>query len=121
MDPLATLADRWREDARMLRLYGHERTAATCERHAEELEDAFRSWQLEELTVAEAAEESGYSKDRLRELVREDEIPDHRPPGSQGEIRIRRCDLPRKPGIARQELSAVDEMAAHLSASRSRS
>lgn len=64
---------------------------------ARELEAAVREHQNEELTVAEAAEESGYHEDTLREYVREGRIPDARPPGSQGRIKIKRKHLPRKP------------------------
>lgn len=97
--PLEKLVERLRSEAELLRRRGLEREARLEESIAEEVEAAFRDWRQEELTVAEAAGESGYSKERLRELVRERKIPDPRPPDSQGEIRIRRCDLPRKPGL----------------------
>ena len=47
------------------------------------------------LTLAQAADESGYSTDHLRLLIRQAKIPNagrHRSP------RIRRRDIPRKPG-----------------------
>lgn len=101
MGPLAELATRWRDEARTLRSYGADRLADAAERHAEQLEAAVRDHQHEELTVAEAARESGYSVKSLRRMVREDRIPDRRPDGSQAAIRIRRCDLPKKPAAER--------------------
>lgn len=109
MDALTTLAARWHDEADVLERHGHERSAAQLHRRAEELETAWRRWWAEELTIAEAAEWTGYSQERLRELVREGTIPDNRPRGSQGEIRVRRCDLPRKPvGRRTRSKSAED-------------
>lgn len=118
MDPLATLAARWRDEADTLRAYGADRLATATERHAEEVEVALRRWWQEELTVADAAQESGYSAERLRELVREGKIPDPRPEGSRAEIRIRRCDLPRKPASGQETVSAVDRLHEKLSRGR---
>lgn len=93
-DPLAELVERWRHDAERFRAYGDERGARTCELHADELERAWASWWLEKLTVAEAAEESGYSESRLYALVEEGTIPNA---GQEGAPRIPRRDLPRRP------------------------
>lgn len=105
MNPLAETVARWRREAETLRAYGAKALAEACERHAEELEDAWAAYWREELTVEQAAEESGYSPGYLRDLVREGALPDPRPEGSQGRIRIRREDLPRKPAAARGEQS----------------
>lgn len=114
-NPLERRATEWREDAERLRRYGCDRLADACERHADQLEDAFAEYWREELTVAEAAEETGYSEDWLREMVREGRIPDNRPPGSQGPIRIERRALPRKPsGTESPDLDVVDAMAEEL-------
>lgn len=78
---------------------------------ASELEAAVREHRNEQLNVSEAAEESGYSEDTLREMVREGRIPDTRPPGSQGRIRIKRKHLPRKPPEAEsRDLDAVESL-----------
>lgn len=79
------------------------------ERIANDLEAVLREHRHEKLSVAEAAEESGFAEKTLRRMVREDRIPDSRPPGSQEEIRIQRRDLPRKPGREREASNgAVD-------------
>lgn len=112
MTPFEELAARWREDAETLDDHYCDRLAKTCERHADELEAALRDWRHQELTVAEAAEESGYSAKSIRRMVRDGRIPDSRPPGSRGEIRVQRRHLPRKPAPERDEVD--DAVAAHI-------
>ena|SRR5437879_574908 len=101
----------------LLRAHGATEAASTCAQIVAELERAFGDWWLAELTVSEASRESGYSPDRLRELVREGRLPDQRSPGSLGEIRIRRADLPRRPRTA-APAPAVDALATHILAGR---
>src|SRR5439155_25183150 len=114
---IAPFAAELRTRAALLRDHGAAEAAVTCEKIAGELERAFREWWLAELTVGEASLESGYSSDRLRELVREGRLPDQRPPGSSGEIRIRRADLPRRPRTA-APTPAVDALATQILAGR---
>ena len=99
-------AERYAADAALVR------ADVLLRRVSGELRAALRQWETEELSTAQAARESGYSESRLRELVREGAIPDSRPPGSQGPILIRRCDLPRKPGAP--ALSPVDDLAERI-------
>ena len=113
--PLDQLLARWRDEAQLLRAHGALEAAATKEHDAAEAEAAWRAWWTADLTVAEAATESGYSADRLRELARERKMPAARAP--DGELRVRRCDLPRRPG-ARAPLDAVAELAAKVLAGR---
>lgn len=47
------------------------------------------------LTLAQASKESGYSPDHLRLLIRQAKIPNA---GQRRKPRIRRRDIPRKPG-----------------------
>jgi hypothetical protein len=47
------------------------------------------------LTLEQAASESGFTADHLRHLVAADKIPNA---GARGRPRIRRADLPKKPG-----------------------
>lgn len=102
--PLSDLVTRWREEAERYERDGALVPAASLLRRvAEEAEAAVRDWRHQELTVAEAAEESGYSPKTLRRMVREGKIPDSRPEGSQGEITVRRRDLPRKPTVERDD------------------
>lgn len=95
-DSYYQLADSWREEADRLReRYGADRLARLSEVHARELEKLLNLGLDEELTLAEAAEVSGYSKSHLRHLVSDGEIPNA---GRKGRPRIRRADLPVKHG-----------------------
>jgi len=108
LDLLGALAQLWREEASVLRRRGASVQADVLEQVANELETRVEAWATQDLSVAEAAIESGYSEDHLRELVRKGRLPDTRPVGSEGRILIRRCDLPRKP-CAQGEISGVVE------------
>ena len=78
-------------------IIGHaeEPVARAYEACAEELEESWREWELEALTLEEAAEQSGYSRSHLKRLLREQAIPNS---GNAGEKRILRSHLPKKPG-----------------------
>ncbi|MHB1863402.1 MAG: hypothetical protein ACYCVL_10570 [Gemmatimonadaceae bacterium] len=65
------------------------------DRVIEELEDVLRGADEEPLTLEQAANESGYSADHLRKCVADGTVPNA---GAKGRPRIRRADLPRKPG-----------------------
>jgi hypothetical protein len=80
-----------------LRAYGATDPAQTCERNARDLEDSFRAWWLADLTVADAAKESGYSEERLREMARDGALPHKKGQGERGHVTVARCDLPRRP------------------------
>jgi excisionase family DNA binding protein len=108
---LTALAAEWREEAAVLRRRHAGIQAEVLEGVAGDLEDRLREWVSQELSIAEAAHESGYSEDHLRELVRNGRLPDHRPSGSEGRIHIRRCDLPRKPRDPGSTSDVVHEMA----------
>ena len=91
---LHDLAHEWQVEAERLRArYGLEEMAKLCEAHASELSEAIRTAEDEELTISEAARESGYSTRRLCELVSAGEVPNA---GERGRPRIKRADLPRK-------------------------
>jgi hypothetical protein len=88
----------WRDRAEQLRRWARAEGAAVAwEAAAAELDEALRACADEELTLSEAAEVSGYSERRIRELVAGGDIPNagrkHRP-------RVRRGDLPRRPSKA---------------------
>jgi hypothetical protein len=95
MKLLRSLATRWRTEAETLERYGDDRGARVARLHADELEQASADLADETLTLSEAAAESGYSERRLRELLTSGEVPQA---GRRGAPRIRRGDLPRKPG-----------------------
>jgi hypothetical protein len=77
--------------------YGAAGNAAALDAAADQLEDAFRSDGDDLLTVAQAAAESGYSADHIGRELRSGHVPNAGRPRAP---RIRRADLPRKPGIA---------------------
>lgn len=86
------LLERWAEEAEALReRYALESAARVCEAHMRELADAVEEARNAVLTVSEAADECGYSKQHLRSLLSSGEIPNA---GRKGRPRIRRKDLP---------------------------
>lgn len=95
MFPAYPLARLWRSKAEDLRRYGAEHAVATLEACADDLEEWCREWDLEALTLEEAARESGYSHDHLSRLLRNGTLPNA---GESGSPRIHRRNLPRKPG-----------------------
>jgi len=110
---LAELAARWREQAEGYARDGATGQAAVLRRVADELEQGCRAWCEAELSLAEAAAESGYSTDRLRELVAEGRLPSA---GAAGALRVRRADLPRRP--RRPSLGVVEDLAERVEAGR---
>jgi hypothetical protein len=91
---LRSLASKWRTEAKHLRQFEAHGQAAACEQLADELEATLASWDGTPLTVREASEQSGYSEEHLRRLVRKGQIPNAGRPNSP---RIFLRDLPRKP------------------------
>ena len=92
------LPTRWREMAEQQRELGAEAQAKTLEWCAGELDEAVRQVEDELLTVQEAAEETGLAEETLRRRVRNGTLPAQRNSGSGSRIRLRRRDLPTKPG-----------------------
>ena len=104
--PLA-LAERWRDEAAVLRRCGRERTATLCETHATQMMEAFGAYLLEPLSIEVAAEESGYSPSRLYSLVESGVVENAGKPGAP---LIRRCDLPRRPQRRTPSCPAADRV-----------
>lgn len=105
-NPLEALAEELREEAELYARDGARLEAEkVLRRVADQMEEAWREYQLEELTLSAAAEESEYSYDRLSELLREN--PDLNV-GRKGAPLIRRCDLPRKPGVGVSVIATGD-------------
>ena len=94
--------------------FGAEPQARSLEWAALQVERALRDESEQLLTLAQAAELSGYHPDSLARMVRDGQIPDLRPPNSKGMIRIRRADLPIKPGRAHTNDADVRELASRL-------
>jgi hypothetical protein len=72
-------------------------TAAAYRHAADELERDVNAWAEQMLSITDAAEESGYSVEHLRRLVREGKLSTERTNGSGSRILVRRGDLPAKP------------------------
>lgn len=101
------LGTSWRNRATELRRYGAEQQALTLEIAADELDRALRAVKEEVLTLRAAAETSGYSERRIREMIADGTIPQA---GRRGAPRVRRGDLPtrrRNPGTYDPEQDAA--------------
>ena len=107
------LATRWRAEAAIMRRWGGEAQADAAEHAAAELDAWEREQALSELTLSEAAEESGLSYSTLQKQVAKGEIPNA---GTKHRPRIRRRDLPRKP--ARPQREGEPDLAGRVLAAR---
>ncbi len=107
------LPDVWRERADELEPFA-EPAAVAFRACADQLELTLRTAANHSLSVDEASRISGYSKEHLTRLVRTGKIPDLRPRGSKGRIRILACDLPIKPGQEHVLHADVHELASRL-------
>lgn len=114
MNPLEGLVARWREDADVLERHGRADQAERLRRQAEQVEDALRRRRTELLTVAEAADFSGYSEKHLRRLVRDGKLEAEQPGGKGGRILLSRGALPRKARDGDRDGSDGDPVAGHL-------
>ncbi len=97
----ADLPIAWREKATEFRRFGAEDQAFTLDNCADDLEEAWLTWQTEPLTLDEAVEESGFTYSSLQKRVASGEIPNVGRPGAP---RVQRQDLPRKTPTRRFEL-----------------
>ena len=95
MFSLADLPPLWTARAAEMRFLGQGPLAALIEAMLGEFETERAADATETLTIAQAAAESGYCKEHLRRLVREEEIPNAGRPNAP---RIRRANVPIKPG-----------------------
>ena len=92
---ISRVITRWRDEAAILHRRGADEQAAVLESCAVELEHEGRLFSLEGLTLGQAAEESGFSYSALEKMVRSGRIANV---GLPGQPRLRRGDLPKKPG-----------------------
>jgi hypothetical protein len=88
------LAQRWRDEAALLRRRAAPAQADVLESCAAELEAWVRERELEVLTLDRASEETGFSYSALEKMVRAGKVANV---GRKGRPRVRRGDLPRKP------------------------
>ena len=75
---------------------------------ADEIEERARAHALEELTLRDAVEESGYSYSAIQKMVASGELSNL---GDKGNPRVRRGDLPRKPIAPPTTLSGEPDLA----------
>ncbi len=85
-----------RADAERLRRRGCDGPARLLESCADDLDRVLSTGQDETLTLARAAQESGYTAAHLRYLIGRGTLRDR---AETGPARVRRGDLPRKPGL----------------------
>ena len=97
------LAGRWRTLAEDFRRYGQESAAAMAEAFAGELEEWWREWWLEQLTLEEAADEAGVSYSAMQKRLAEGRVTNV---GRRGSPLVRRADL--FPGLSGPRLTAED-------------
>lgn len=88
------LHDRWCADADTLSRYGLREPEAVLRRCLDDLHKYIEKGENDLVTVAAAAQLSGYGPDHLRRMVREQRL---RNEGSASRIMLRRRDLPTKP------------------------
>ena len=91
IDLLKKFTDGLRTEVAQLRNRGLSEAANVLESVASEHEQVLDAWYVEELSLTEAAEESGLSYSRLQQM-KDINV------GTSGSPRIRRCDLPFKSG-----------------------
>lgn len=106
--PILDLADAWEDEAEALRARGLDREARMEESFAADLRERVRAWQMEALTVSDAAAESGYSESHLRTMLSDGALPNV---GESGSPRIQRCDLPTKAGRSGPSALVSDALA----------
>lgn len=101
----AELVEIWRNEAMALRRRGAEGQAMAVESCAEDLEQSTKEYELEELTLKQAASESGYSYSALQKQVADGRL---RSVGGKHRPRIKRQDLPKKRRASRVKSDSPD-------------
>ncbi len=105
---LSRITAQWRDEAKILHRRGAEPQAAVIESCAADLEEEGRRFSLEAITLEQAAEESGYSYSALQKMVRDGTVSNV---GRKGAPRIRRSDLPKKPGGGKESSKSEPDLA----------
>ena len=103
------LPESWRTRASELRAFGAEPQAVTLERAALELEQSLGEEAGGVLSLAEAAEVSGYAPRTLREMIANGRLENA---GAKHRPRVRRGDLPKRaPRAAQTSYNPADDAA----------
>ncbi len=105
MIDLSDLLARWTGDEARFRDYGQDEVADVIARCRSDLAEYAREWQLEALTLEEAAAFSGLARGTLSNKIARGELPNA---GSKGRPRVRRGDLPMKPPGSPGRGEAID-------------
>jgi hypothetical protein len=92
--PPVELLERWGQELEVLRACGAAEAAATREQDIRELRAWWSEFQLEELTLEQAAVESGLAYDTIQRKVATGVLPNA---GAKNRPRVRRGDLPMAP------------------------
>jgi hypothetical protein len=114
MSTLDALLDQWRQEAETCRRLGADGTALAVERCAKDLEEWTKARELETLTLADVAAESGLSYSAVQRAVREGRLPNA---GTPGHPRVRRVEVPKK-ASRRARLAGVPDLVALVSVGR---
>ena len=107
MTRMPDLAERWRQEAALFRKRGQSQVAALMESMAADYEAVERERVLEELTLTEAVEESGYSYSALQKMLASGQLENL---GEKHAPRVRRVDLPRKARGEREQRSIAERV-----------
>lgn len=94
---LGNLLERWRSEATLFRRRGQPCLAEFAESFAQELEDELERQDTETVSLREASRIGGYHPDHLSRMLSKGRTPNM---GRKSKPRIRRKDVPRKPGCA---------------------
>ena len=86
-------------------LWPHDPLVPTLLSIADEIEERALAHILEELTLSDATEESGYSYSALQKMVASGELANL---GDKGSPRVRRGDLPSKPNAPHSQIAEPD-------------
>jgi hypothetical protein len=113
---ISRVTARWRSETEILHRRGADEQAAVLESCASELQDEGRLFSLESLSLGQAEAESGFSYSALQKMVSEGTIPNV---GKKGAPRVRRGDLPKKPGADKEANHGEPTLATRVLVGRS--
>jgi len=106
---------KWERQAAEFEVFdAHVNGGALCRALLKDLELVRAAEDDRVLTLAQAAQHSGYSEAHLARLVQDGKLTTLRPPGSHGRLSFRQADLPRKPGSRHRSSAGVHELASRL-------
>ena len=88
--------------------------ASLCRAFLTDLTEVRAATENRVLSLAAAAQWSGYSQAHLARLVKDGKLTTLRPSGSRGRLTFRQGDLPRKPGSQHRSSAGVHELASRL-------